>query len=439
MSADQIIVLTIFVLVFAGILTEILDKTLIVLAAAIIIILSGFLPFDEAIHSIDFNTICLLLGMMLLVDTVRSIRLFEWLTCKLALYTKGDPVLIFFCVGTTTAVFSAFLDNVTTVLIIVPLIIAIARGMGLPPRVYIMSVIFLSNIGGAATLIGDPPNILIGSQVKELTFGAFLQYLTVPVILSCIAAFWYLRATNRDAIKTRANNFSWLFMSNLMLQDVRRREQGLLIPRSVMIRAVLVFALVLVGFFTHSMTHLEPAVVALAGAFLMMIVFHKPTDVHHLLAELEWSTLMFFAGLFVVVGSMEAVGLLELISHTLVSTTDNLLVLLLIVLWASAILSALIDNIPFVAVMIPVLKDLLATGTFSGHPKAGLLWWALALGACFGGNGSMIGASANVVSCAIARSEGIVITFREFLKYSLPVTFMSIVISSGYLTVLYYM
>jgi Na+/H+ antiporter NhaD/arsenite permease-like protein len=436
--SDQLVVICTFIAVFAGILSEALDKTLIVMAAAIFLILSGYISFEDAIHAIDFDTICLLLGMMILVDAVRHVGIFDWVTIQLGLYTRGNPVLIFILVGCATALFSAFLDNVTTVLVVVPLIISITQSIGLDPKIYILAVVFLSNIGGAATLIGDPPNIIIGSQVPGLTFGSFIQYLTVPVLFSCLTTFVYMRLANRDLIKSRVKNFSWLFMSNLMLEELKQKSKEINIAPSVMLRTGVIFGLVLLGFFTHAITHIEPAVIALTGAVVMLIAFRNKTDVHHLFSKLEWPTLIFFAGLFMVVGALEHVGALEMLSHWLVTVTTDLWLLLMIVLWSSAILSAIVDNIPFVAVMIPVLKDLLESGPFASDPKSGLLWWALALGACFGGNGSMIGASANVVSCAIADSSGIKIGFRDFLKHSLPVTFLSIMVASIYLTILYY-
>ncbi len=438
MDPAQIVVLTVFVGVFIGILTEKIDKTIIVLVGAFFLITFGYLDFEHAIHAVDFDTICLLLGMMLLVEALREVKIFDWMAIKLGILTRGNPVLIFMLIGLSTAVFSAFLDNVTTVLIMAPLMISLSQGMGLPPKIFILSVIFLSNIGGAATLIGDPPNILIGSQVPGLTFGSFLQYLTAPVLVSIAAMFALWKWTKRDIIKSRNDNFSWLFASNLMLEDLKRQERSLRIPKSITIRSVTVFILVILGFFSHSITHMEPAVIAMLGATIMLAVFHRELNLHHLFAKVEWPTLLFFAGLFVVVGGMEEVGILEILAHQLTSITDNLWVLMMIVLFASAILSAIVDNIPFVAVMIPVLKELLSSPMFLNHPKAGLLWWALALGACFGGNGSLIGASANVVTVAIAESKGIKIGFKEFLKESIPITALTIFISAGYLTLLYF-
>ncbi|MCB0318583.1 MAG: ArsB/NhaD family transporter [Bdellovibrionales bacterium] len=434
---DQLSVLLVFVAVFAGIISEKLDKVLIVLFGALLLIFTGFIDFHAAIHAIDFNTICLLLGMMLLVEALREVKIFEWIALEIGIFTKGDPVKVFLLFGLATAIFSAFLDNVTTVLIMVPLIISLANSIGLEPKIFILSLVFFSNIGGAATLIGDPPNILIGTQVKSLKFMDFIYFLTPPVVVTCTIIFWYLRKTKSKIIKSRNKDFPWLFLSSLALEQIKREKANLEIPKSVLIKASLIFGLVLLGFFSHAITHLEPAIVALAGAVLMLIVFHRRLNLHHLITHVEWPTLLFFAGLFIIVGAMEEVGLLETISHGLVNLTDNLWVLLMIILWASAILSGLVDNIPFVAVMIPVLKELIKQEPFASDSKSYLLWWALALGACFGGNATMIGASANVVSVAIARSRGIIIGFKEFAKEALPVTVISILISSIYISILY--
>ncbi|MEZ4754293.1 MAG: ArsB/NhaD family transporter [Bdellovibrionota bacterium] len=434
---DQIVVSAVFIVVFIGIISEKLDKVLIVMFGALALILTGYIGFEDAIHAIDFNTICLLLGMMLLVEGMREVKIFDWIALELGLITKGDPVKVFLLFGIATAIFSAFLDNVTTVLIMVPLMISLAKGIGLNAKIYILVLVFLSNIGGAATLIGDPPNILIGTQVSSLKFIDFIQYMSIPVIITSILTFWYIKKTKPADIKSRNKDFPWLFLSNLMLEQMKREKAALSIPKSVLVKTSIIFGLVILGFFSHAIFHLEPAVVALAGAIVMLITFHKKIDLHHLVAHVEWPTLLFFAGLFVVVGAMEHAGVLETISQSLVQMTDNLWVLLMIILWASAILSGLVDNIPFVAVMIPILKQLLAQEPYASNPKAALLWWALALGACFGGNATMIGASANVVSVAIAKTRGIHIGFKEFAKEALPVTLISIIVSSFYLTALY--
>ncbi|MCI5066132.1 ArsB/NhaD family transporter [bacterium] len=434
---SQIFVVAVFVSIFIGILLDKVDKTLLAAAGAMILVLSGALPFEAAIHAIDFDTIGLLLGMMVFVEGLTAVGVFRWFSLQLGLITKGNPLIIFLLVSLSTAFLSAFLDNVTTVLILAPLMISLTQGIGLPPKIFLLSVIFMSNIGGAATMIGDPPNILIGSQVDSLGFVDFLQFMTAPVLVSMVLITLYLKFMKSDVIRSRNDNLGWLFTSNLMLSDIRHQAQSFVLPRATQIKAGFVFALVILGFLLHPVTHIEPPVVALTGGVLLLLLFHKEIDLHHLFGKVEWHTLLFFAGLFIVVGALEEVGVLEALSHVLVSLTSNTLTLILIVLWSSAILSALVDNIPFVAVMIPVLKDLLEQEPFASDPKSYLLWWALALGACFGGNGSIIGASANVVSVGIAQARGISISFLEFAKEALPITFITIVISSIYLILLY--
>ncbi|MCB0328147.1 MAG: ArsB/NhaD family transporter [Bdellovibrionales bacterium] len=435
----QAFVVAVFISIFVGIVLDKVDKTLLAASGAVILILSGVLSFESAIHSIDFDTLALLLGMMVFVEGLTAVGIFKWLSLKLGLITRGNPLYIFLLINIATAFLSAFLDNVTTVLILAPLMISLTQGIGLPPKIFLLSVIFMSNIGGAATMIGDPPNILIGSQVEHLGFVDFLEYMTAPVLLSILVVIGYLKLTKGDLIRSRDDMLSWLFASNLMLADIRHQARTFELKRSVKHKSLFVFIAVIAGFLLHPVTHIEPPVVAITGAVFLLLVFHKQINLHHLFGKIEWHTLLFFAGLFIVVGALEEVGVLETISHLLVSLTSNTLVLILIILWASAILSALVDNIPFVAVMIPVLSDLIHQEPFASNPKSHLLWWALALGACFGGNGSIIGASANVVSVGIAQSKGIKISFMEFAKEAVPVTFLTILVSTLYLTFLYFM
>ena len=434
----QIFVITVFISIFIGIILDKVDKTLLAVAGAVILMLGGVLDFEGAVHAIDFDTIGLLLGMMVFVEGLTEVGVFHWISLQLGLITKGNPLAIFLLLGIATAFLSAFLDNVTTVLILAPLMITLTQGIGLPPKIFLLSVIFMSNIGGAATMIGDPPNILIGSQVETLGFVDFLKYMTAPVLVSMVLVILYLKMAKRDLIRSRNSHFSWLFTSSLMLSDIRHQARSFHLSQKVKIKAFLVFAFVILGFLLHPIIHIEAPVIAITGAVLLLLSFHKEIDLHHLFGRVEWHTLLFFAGLFIVVGALEEVGVLELLSHLLISLTSDTLSLILLVLWASAILSAVVDNIPFVAVMIPILKDLLAQEPFQSNPKSHLLWWALALGACLGGNGSMIGASANVVTVGIARSRGVHINFVEFAKEALPVTLITIIIATIYLAILYF-
>lgn len=434
---DQLAVALVFLSVFVGIVLEKIDKTVVVLTGALFLVLTRYLSFEQAIEAVDYHTIALLLGMMIVVVCLNELQLFRWLALRLALLTRGNPVRIFVTFGLVTAILSAFLDNVTTVLVIVPLLIALTAGIGLDSRPYILFAIFMSNVGGTSTLIGDPPNLMIGSQAG-LPFAKFPQYLLAPVVACVVMTLIWLRATHRTEIASRNKSFGWLFMSNLTLEQFRTELDELRIPKAVIIKATVTCGLVLVGFFTHTLTGIEASVVALVGAVILLAVFHDRLNLHHIIAHVEWPTLLFFTGLFVVVGAVEHVGILKTIAGWLISLSDNLWVLIMIVLWASAMLSAIVDNIPFVAVMIPVIKELQASEAFAQHPGAQLLWWALSLGACLGGNATSIGASANVVALAIARTRGVEIGFRAYAREAVWITLGMIVICSVYLSVLYW-
>lgn len=434
---EQILALSIFLIVFVGLLTERVNKMVLSLLGAVSLIALNILTFEQAISAVDFGTISLLLGMMVLVDGLRELRLFDYLAVRLGLLTGGNPLWIYLVFGTATALCSAFLDNVTTVLIAVPLVLSLSRGLGLPGRPFILSVIFLSNIGGAATMIGDPPNILIGSQVPHLTFMMFLRYMTLPVVCAGMATLWYLQRHSCGILDSNSRNFKSLVLSRLLLEDLRRQAAELVVPRRVIVRCGTVFVLVLAGFISHSTLELEPAVIAITGSLLLLLFFGQELPVGRVLRGVEWSTLLFFMGLFVVVGALEQVGLLEVVAGWLLGATNSFWVLMMVILWGAAVLSAVVDNIPFVTLMIPIVLELLGRESFVGQAQGDLLWWALALGACFGGNGTLIGASANVVAAEKAAAQGVSITFAGFLRSSLPVTLICLFIASLYLSGLY--
>lgn len=435
---DQIFVSVVFVAVFIGIMLEKIDKTAIVLSAALLLILTNHLTFEQAVEAIDHHTLGLLMGMMIVVVSLTELQLFRWIALRLAILTRGNPVLIFVAFSVATGVISAFLDNVTTVLVTVPLLISLTKAIGLDPKPYVLSAVFLSNVGGTATLIGDPPNLMIGSRAN-IPFIEFPKFLLVPCVLCAVSTLTFMRWRHPVDIASRDKSFPWLFLSQLSLEQFRRELDELRLPTSVVVKAGVVCAVVLVGFFTHTLTHIEASVVALTGATALLVVFFQSLNLHHVLAKVEWPTLLFFTGLFVVVGALEHAGVLLLIANALTSITHNLWVLMMIVLWASAVLSAIVDNIPFVAVMIPIIQTLQAGELFGKDPHVHLLWWALALGACLGGNATAIGASANVVSCAVARSQGVEITFAGFARDAVPSTFIMIVVCAAYLSVLFWM
>ena len=323
---------------------------------------------------------------------------------------------------------SAFLDNVTTVLIIIPIIVELTVGMGLNPRLFVISQAVISNIGGTATLIGDPPNIIIGSKVG-LTFNQFAVNLFIPVVISFVLALIFIWAVNREVFRPVNKELTKLFSIQLLLEKIRLDFLNTPINPVLLTKSIVCLALAIGLFVTQTITGLSPGVVAMLVAMILFSIAN--VDVEEMLEEIEWSTLLFFAGLFILVGVLEHKGVIEWIAHNIfLKIGDNPYILVLTVLWVSGIASGFLDNIPFTITMIPVVKLMMETA----HVPHNILWWALALGACFGGNLTIIGASANIVSVGMAKQSGVSISFLEFMKTSAIITLICLVIASGYLT-----
>ncbi|MDR0888944.1 MAG: ArsB/NhaD family transporter [Coriobacteriales bacterium] len=417
MGVEQIVSIAVFVGVMVLIVTEKVHRTLAALLGAAVILVSGILPFDAAMNHIDFNTLGVLVGMMLFVAVVRRSGLFEYIAIKAAKLAKGDPWLIMVALTIVTAVLSAFLDNVTTVLLVGPMTLMICRELKLSPVPFFVTQIMASNIGGTATLIGDPPNIMIGSGAG-LTFIDFITTDAPAIILvlaATIIAFRFIYGRKLSA----AEEDMWA------IQQLDERES--IKDRTLFIKSIVMIVLVIVAFMIHSVFNLETAVIALSAAAIMMVIGRQ--DVEETVLGVEWTTIGFFAGLFIVVGGMVQTGVVNMLAQWLVSITEGQdLIAMLVILLASAVISAILDNIPFVATMIPVITTMAASGV-----DVAPLWWALSLGACLGGNGTLIGASANVVLSGISNREGYKMTFVGYLKVGLPLMLMSIVISGVYL------
>ncbi|HJV17810.1 MAG TPA: ArsB/NhaD family transporter, partial [Bacillales bacterium] len=379
----------------------------------------GILEQEKAIHYIDFNTIGLLVGMMIIVGITAQTGVFEYIAVWSAQKVKGDPIKILVVLSVFTAVASAFLDNVTTVLLVVPVTLSITYQLKVPPIPYLLSEIFASNIGGTATMIGDPPNLMIGSAVKELTFLSFINNLTLVNIVILIVTVLILAFIYKRQLKTTKE------LQNLLLsKDSHQELKDYILLR----KCLIVVALTLCGFFVHQFIHIETATIALIGAFILLLL----TGDKYLVTafeKVEWTTLFFFIGLFVIVGGLVETGLIEALAKKAISLTGGeLKSTTFLVLWMSAIISAFVDNIPFVATMIPLIKEMGNLGITNLDP----LWWSLALGACLGGNGTLIGASANLVVAGLAAKEGHHISFIRFLKVGFPLMIISIIISSIY-------
>jgi Na+/H+ antiporter NhaD/arsenite permease-like protein len=429
MDFQVTLALTIFVTSFIGIIFEVVDKAVIALAGAILMIMLGILSPHEAIEVIDFETIFLLFGMMVIIDVMRRAGTFDWLNVKIAQLTKGKPWLIFLLFLVLTAVFSAFLDNVTTVLLMIPVTIVLTRGMGLDPKMFVVGIILFSNIGGALTLIGDPSNILIGIA-SGLSFNDFIINLYRPIAVVALFVLSFLGILHWKQLRPISGDLKRLFLSHLMIQKIEIQFLKTTINPKFVSKGLLVLALTLLGFALQSTLNLPIYVIALLGASVLMFMTHKEVHIHEVLKEVEWGTFVFFAGLFVMVGALEQVGFLELVAVYISQFADNFTLLLITVLWISAIISMFVDNIPFVALMIPVVMQL--QSQVSGIHDPQLLWWALSLGACLGGCGTLVGASTNVVSANIARKFNTHISFVEYTRVAAPITFGMIVICSFY-------
>jgi Na+/H+ antiporter NhaD/arsenite permease-like protein len=420
---------TIILLVtYAIIMTEKINRAIIALIGASVMILVGVFSQEEAIKGIDWNTIGLLTGMMILVSISRRSGMFEYIAVASAQAAKAHPAGILFLLQITTAVLSAFLDNVTTVLLIVPVTLAIVKQLEVPAYPYLFAEIFASNIGGTATLIGDPPNILIGTQVG-LSFNQFVLHLApVIVVVMVVQAIMIHLVWGKD-LKTTPEREARVMAMNA----TEAIKDWLLLKQSL-----LVITLVMVAFVLARPLHLEPATIAMFGAAVLMLLDNwahhaekAAHNIHQTFGDVEWITIFFFVGLFMVVHGVEHGGLLKLLADELVAATGGSMATAgYAILWASAVLSAIVDNIPFVATMIPLIKSM--APAYGGADKIEPLWWCLSLGACLGGNGTLIGASANLTVAGIAERNGVPFRFVTYSLYAFPMMIVSIAICHVY-------
>lgn len=425
MFVDSHIILTlvIFVLTYGLIISEKINRTVAALMGASAILWANVVNQEQAISYIDFNTIGLLIGMMIIVGITRRTGVFEYMAIKAAQWAKGDPILIMVALSAVTAITSSLLDNVTTVLLIVPVTFSICYKLEIEPLPFLISQIFSSNIGGTATLIGDPPNIMIGSA-SGLTFMDFITNLFVPIFVVFATTMLALRIVYRQQLTASEDSKTRV----MELQDLDAIHDYVLLKKCLG-----VLTLTILGFILHNILHLEPATIALGGATLLIFLTkEEPEDI---LLGVEWPTLFFFAGLFIIVGALNHVGVIEWVARKSIEATRGAMgSTTMLILWLSALASAFIDNIPFVATMIPLIQKM---GQIGGIENLKPFWWALSLGACLGGNGTLIGASANVIVAGISEKNGVVISFRGFLKIAFPLMILSIIISSVYIFLAY--
>jgi Na+/H+ antiporter NhaD/arsenite permease-like protein len=418
-----------FVVTYAVIVSEKVNRAIVSLLGAGLMIMLGVLNQETAISGIDFNTLGLLIGMMVIVAITRRSGVFQFIAVWSAKIVKASPWGILLMLSVVTAIFSALLDNVTTVLLIAPVTLLICHELDLSPYPFLFAEIFSSNIGGTATLIGDPPNIMIGSAVR-LTFNDFVINLApiVPLILLVTLGAIYLIWGRKLHATADARERIMQFREREAITDVRLLKQSLL-----------VLALVITGFVLAHPLKIEPATIAMFGAALLLLLSNisnsaeeQADNVHHTFGKVEWVTIFFFVGLFIAVKGIEEAGVLKILADKAISLTGGDMALTaLTVLWVSAIVSAIVDNIPFVATMIPLIKSM--APTFGGAENLMPLWWSLALGACLGGNGSLVGASANLIVAGFAERSGHRIRFLQFMALAFPLMLLSIVIASVYI------
>lgn len=427
MEQQAIWAIGIFLLIYGLIISEKIHRTILAMLGAIVMIAMGIVDQETALHHIDFNTLGLLVGMMMIVGITAETGLFKYAAVKAAKLAKGQPKRILIALFVITALASAFLDNVTTVLLMVPVTFSITRQLRIHPLPFLISQIIASNVGGTATLIGDPPNIMIGSAVKELTFMAFISNLTPVIIIIILAYIPLLLLMFGKQIKSTPE-----LQQSIMEMD----EKAMITDSKLLRKCLIVLGLTISGFFLHQALHMESATVALAGAFLLLLLTGGEHMLEKAFHSVEWITIFFFIGLFVLVSGLVETGVIaELAAKAIELTGGNVLTSSMMILWVSAIASAFLDNIPFVATMIPLIQEMGNMGITNLEP----LWWSLALGACLGGNGTLIGASANLIVAGLAGKEGYPITFMKYLKVGFPLMLLSIVISSVYLYLRYLM
>lgn len=425
---------TILVIVYAVLITEKINRAILAMLGAGLMVLLGVINQQQAVNGVDFNTITLLIGMMMIVSITSKSGLFQYVAIKSAKVVKAEPVGIMIVLTVITAVFSALLDNVTTVLLIAPITLLITDALKIKVFPFFFLEILASNIGGTATLIGDPPNIIIGSAAG-LSFNDFVKNLA-PVSIVCMflliaIALIFFRKSVQTTEEAKAK---------VMQFD----EKASITAPTLMKKALFVLGLVLLGFTAGHGMGIEPGTSAMAGAALLLLLAYgtqnaetQSESLHHIFSEVEWVTIFFFVGLFIIVAGVEHTGLLELAAKELLAFTEgDMEKTAIFVLWGAAVFSALLDNIPFVATMIPLIES--TADSFGGHDAIRPLWWSLALGACLGGNGSLIGASANLTVAAYAEKAKQPIKFFKFMMMAFPIMLLTVLVAHFYVVWRYF-
>jgi len=417
-----IIGLIIFSVSYIVIISEKINRAVVAVVGAVLMILFQVLSQSEALEKVDTNTLGLLVGMMVIVNVIKRTGFFEYVAIKTAKLAKGNPNTIIIYFAIISAVSSALLDNVTTILLVIPVTLVISDALKINPIPFFIAEILSANIGGAATLIGDPPNIMIGS-VTGLGFLDFIINLLPLMIFIFIVTIVIIRFIYRKSFKVDKED-----IAKILKMDPKKA----IIDKKLMIKSLIILVLTIIGFTVAEIINVGTASIAVFGAsFLILISRLEPDEI---LSEIEWQTIFFFGGLFILVGALEKIGFINILAENMLSITNgNIATTTLLVLWMSSILSSFLDNIPYVATMIPLVKTMSEISSGNFVP----VWWALSIGACLGGNGTIIGASANVVARGALERRGFTISFFDFMKISFPLMILSIIISTVYLMLFY--
>ena len=426
METSTIVAIVIFVAAYALIISEKIHRTIIGICGAMLMILLGIINQETAIHHIDFNTLGLLMGMMVIVNITSETGLFNYLAIWAAKKVKAKPISLLVALSLLTAVCSALLDNVTTVLLTVPITFSITKQLNVDVKPFLIAQILASNIGGTATLIGDPPNIMIGSAVG-LQFMDFITNLSAICILIFIVTIALLIVIYGKKLHTT---------DELREKVMQLDEKSQIVEPRLLKKCLFALAITISLFVLHGQLHLDTATAAMTGAGLLLLISfpQKEAMIAKVLSKVEWLAIFFFAGLFILVGALVETGVIKMLAEEAIKITNgDLTATSMLILWMSAYASAFIDNIPFVATLIPLIQDMGQMGMTNLDP----VWWSLALGACLGGNGTLIGASANVVVASMAAQRGKPISFISFMKIALPMMTLSIAISSVYVWLRY--
>lgn len=420
MNHVQIIAIAIFLITILAIISERFDNTVLALLGAAAMVIFKVIPLDSVMSCVSFNTLAVLIGMMLFVAVLSETGFFEYIAIFTAKFCKGSVLKIIFSLAILTAIFSGILDNVTTVLLMGPVTFLITKKLKINPIPFVIMEIFASNIGGTSTLIGDPPNIMIGSAAN-LSFMDFIVHLlpiTIVILLVTITIIYFIYRKN-------------LIVKNEdKLEILKLSPKDSLKDKKLLYTGLIILFFVLIGFIFGDKLGLSAGVVAITGAAVYLLLTRKP--IINYINQVEWSSILFFTGLFILVGGLESAGIIKMLANLILKYDhNNIILLMLILLWLSAIVSSFLDNIPFVATLIPLVMTLKGQGV-----DVTMLWWAISLGACLGGNGTLIGASANVVLSKVSERNGYKITFGQYLKIGFPLMLLSILISTGYLFLL---